>query len=228
MNDPDAGDLPAARWAHQHNIGETSQDRQDKRDGVRCLLRGGPCDGLAVAESPREDLASDGRGYAPNHIRRPSDVPDLEYVYKWASRSAGIHYYAFEGRQGHLGGIWRDEVPLLFRGGPLNGQQEWMSRPKSSGSQKINQRESEGVLYDEAFLSSRGELICRGKVRCRLASYYGEEKGEERWVDAANIRSPVRGYWPGGFSVATQPDGNDHYRWDRDNIYRFSGSTWSD
>jgi hypothetical protein len=230
MTDSRGQDLPAARWAHQQNIGETSQDRQDKSDGVRCVLRGGPCDGLHVAEHPQEGLAPGGRGYAPEHIRRSSDISSIDYYYNWFRRDHdGVHHYTLDGRKGYAADEWHDEVLVVFKGGPLHGQKEWVSRPPTDGPVKIS-RVVEDVYYDEAYVSQwsfNGEYTGGGKIRCRLADYYGKEKGEEIWAGAADIRSSLRGFAPERVSVPTHPDGADHYYWTHDNVYRFSGSTWT-
>ena len=122
----------AAQWAHQQNIGETPQDRLDKSKGVCCLLHGGPCDQLAIAKHARKRIGPNGRGYAPECIRRYSDIPGVDYVYNWARRdTGGIHHYEFSGREGLSDKDYFDDMLAVLEGGPLDYQDRWIARKES-------------------------------------------------------------------------------------------------
>jgi len=233
MSGPYRDQLPAAQWAHQQNIGETSQDRQDKHDGVRCFLHGGPCDNLRVAKYARKKIAAGGRGYAPEYVRHPSDIFDVDYVYKWIRRDPeGVHHYALEGRRGYSQDRSYDDVLVEFRGGPLHRQQEWVQRPESGGLPSIR-RQDEVVVYDKVAdrAQSNGVYTCHGRIDCRLS---GGPAYRQEWVIATETRSRTAGFLPENLSVPNgKPSGIsgcygiDVYRWEHGIVYQFVRSSWA-
>lgn len=105
----DYGESPAQRWMREQNSRwappsapeppaaiESAQDRQDRQDGIRARLVGGPCNGKAVAPPVQRKLAPD-RGYAPNQILEGEGLgPYSEAIYIWDSRQPdGVHVYTY-------------------------------------------------------------------------------------------------------------------------------------
>jgi hypothetical protein len=136
MERPPRGDgSTAARWAHQQNIGESEQDRQDWRDGVRCWLAGtSPIDSEAAWARAEDELAPGGRGYAPARIRVPGGEPSVFYRYDWTKRGRdGVHHYTFKAREVEHGTTVRSEVLARYELGPLHGQDQWVADPAPDG-----------------------------------------------------------------------------------------------
>jgi hypothetical protein len=219
-------DLPAAQWAHQQNIGETGEDRQDKINGVRCKLQRDPCDGLHLAQYAASSIVPGGLGYAPEYIRRSSDIPGVEYVYRWSSRSKdGVHHYGYLSRQGFDPlGRRHNDVKVELRGGPLAGHSEWVQLPESGELPDIL-RTVGSVQYRRDNAMPGPTIIFRGNMHCRcekggksagvLELLYDTPSSSSQWRPPLEID---RSIWFG--------TGTEIYRWShRDGdveVYRYN------
>jgi hypothetical protein len=167
----------------------TTQDLDDQEFGVRCQLHGGPCDGERVAWQARE-FAPD-RGFSPANIRRRSEIPGVKYVYERTHRDEeGIHHYDLTGRQGWSDCQDYDDVLVVYFGGPLHGQQEWIPLT-TSGLPPEPIKIVEGVeyaynelrgprkyVYDGSYnpepAKKNGVYNCQGYVRCQGSCKIGD------------------------------------------------------
>lgn len=223
MERPPRGDgSKAAQWAHQHNLGETDEDRRDWRDGVRCRLNGGPFAGRYYAAQAEEQLHPK-HGYAPEALVFESGEPGIRYAYSWSSRRGdGVHTYMFDCRGVWDGSDWELQILVDYQCGPLDGQSRWAPLPEDGEKPDTIQVEN-GVEYQRLSLRQRpGASTYVGRVRCK-------PKGSSmRWEKATDRYAPGRGYAPATITSSSE-DVEFTYEWghlqkDGVNVYRFKSS----
>ena len=185
---------------------------RDQQNGIRCILHCGPCDTLRLTEQPVTQFHPD-RGYAPEYIRRSTGITGVYFVYRWRKRleavvrsssdkgpmyqPAGFYIYDFVGRQGRSTDLRYDDALLVFQGGPLHEQTQWIPNPAEE-TIPVN-RTAQGVSYGKAYKRSDGEYVCTGRVKIRLAARDSTETGKELWLKAVATPGAELGYYPEAF-----------------------------